>query len=145
MLIGEATSENMKISIGSAVRLEEEISMKIRGRDIVSGLPKEISVTSEEIRRSVQHSIKSIVVAIKATIEETPPELIADLLNRSIVLAGGGSLLRGLDTLLEKETNLPVKVMEDPLTAVVRGCGMVLEHIETLKPILVWSAKEAYI
>ena len=145
MLIGEATAEQIKITIGTAIHLPEELTMRIRGRDIVSGLPKEISISSEEIRRAIQHSVRSIIVAIKSTIEETPPELIADLLNRNITLAGGGSLIRGLDELIAKETNLPVKIIDDPLTAVVRGCGMVLEHIETLKPVLVWSAKEAYI
>ena len=145
MLIGEATAEQIKITIGTAIHLPEELTMRIRGRDIVSGLPKEISISSEEIRRAIQHSVRSIIVAIKSTIEETPPELIADLLNRNITLAGGGSLIRGLDELIAKETNLPVKIIDDPLTAVVRGCGMVLEHIETLKPVLVWSAKEASI
>ena len=145
ILIGEATSEQIKLTIGTAVHLPEDLTMRIRGRDIVSGLPKEIPISSEEIRRALQHSIHSIIIAVKSTIEETPPELIADLLNRSITLAGGGSLLRGLDELISKETNLPVKIIDDPLTSVVRGCGMVLENIETLKPVLVWSAKEAYI
>ena len=144
MLIGEMTSENIKITLGSAYPMAEELTMRVRGRDIISGLPKEITITSEEIRKAIQRSVQSILLAIKSTIEETPPELIADLLNRSIILAGGGSLLRGLDQLINHETNLPVKIIDDPLTSVVRGCGMVLEHIEELKPILVWSAKEAY-
>lgn len=145
MLIGEMTAESIKMTIGSAYPLAEELTMRIRGRDVLSGLPKEISITSQEIRKALHHSIHNIIVAVKSTIEETPPELIADLINRSIILAGGGSLLRGLDELIHHETNLPVKIIDDPLTAVVRGCGMVLEHIEELKPILVWSAKEAYI
>ncbi len=144
MLIGEATSEQIKMTVGSVIRLEEELTMRIRGREIVSGLPKELAITSEEIRRAIQHSVKQILAAVRSTIEETPPELIADLLNRSITLAGGGSLIRGRDQLIARETNLPVKIIDDPLTAVVRGCGMVLEHIEQLKPVLVWSAKEAY-
>lgn len=118
--------------------------MRIRGRDVLTGLPKEITVTSQEARKAMHHSIRSIVMAVKNTIEETPPELIADLINRSIILAGGGSLLKGLEELIHHETNLPVKIIDDPLTSVVRGCGMVLEHIDELKPILVWSAKEAY-
>lgn len=145
MLIGETTAENIKLTVGSAYPLAEELTMRIRGRDVLTGLPKEISVDSQEIRKAMHSSIRAIVVAIKSTIEETPPELIADLINRNIILAGGGSLLRGLDELINHETNLPVKIIDDPLTSVVRGCGMVLEHIEELKPILVWSAKEAYI
>ena len=145
MLIGEMTAENIKITIGSAYPLSEELTMRIRGRDLLTGLPKEISVGSPDVRKAMHGSIRSIIAAVKSTIEETPPELIADLINRSIILAGGGSLLRGLDELIHHETNLPVTIIDDPLTSVVRGCGMVLEHIDELKPILVWSAKEAYI
>lgn len=145
MLIGEATAEAVKLAIGSAYPLTEELTMRIRGRDLLTGLPKELAVTSQEIRKATHGSIRAVIAAIKSTIEETPPELIADLINRSIVLVGGGSLLRGLDELIHHETNLPVKVIDDPLTSVVRGCGMVLERIDELKPILVWSAKEAYI
>lgn len=145
MLIGEATAESIKITIGSAYPLSEETTMQIRGRDLLTGLPKEITVTSQEIRRAIHPSVRSIIMAIKNTIEETPPELIADLINRNITLAGGGSLLRGIDELIHHETNLPIKIIDDPLTSVVRGCGMVLEHIDELKSILVWSAKEAYI
>ncbi len=145
ILIGDTTGENLKISIGSAYPLAEELTTAVRGRDILTGLPREITITSEEIRRAIHRSIKSIIIAIKNTIEETPPELVSDLLNRNITLAGGGSLLRGMDELISHETKLPVKIVDDPLTSVVRGCGLVLEHIDTLKPILVWSAKEAYI
>ncbi|MEK7615833.1 MAG: rod shape-determining protein [Patescibacteria group bacterium] len=145
MLIGETTTETIKTTIGSAYPLAEEQTMRIRGRDVLTGLPKEMTITSQEVRKAMHSSIRSIVVSIKSTIEETPPELIADLINRSIILTGGGSLLRGLDELIHHETNLPVQIIDDPLTSVVRGCGMVLEHIEELKPILVWSAKEAYI
>jgi len=145
MLIGEATGENLKVTIGSAYPLAEETSLRIRGRDMLSGLPKEISVTSEDIRSAMNHSIRSIISAVKSTIEETPPELISDLLNRSIILTGGGALLKGMDELIAQETKLPVKIVEDPLTSVVRGCGIVLEHLETLRPLLLWSAKEAYI
>jgi len=145
MLVGDSTAEQMKINIGSAYPLANEQTMRIRGRDILTGLPKEMSVTSQEVRKAMHGSIRSIIVAIKNTIEETPPELIADLINRSIILTGGGSLLSGFDELIHHETNLPVQIIDDPLTSVVRGCGMVLEHIEELKPVLVWSAKEAYI
>lgn len=145
MLIGEATAENIKLTVGSAYPLAEELSMPVRGRDLLTGLPKEISIHSEEIRKASQRSIRSIIVAIRSTIEETPPELIADLLNRSIFITGGGSLLRGLDELISHETKLPVKIVDDPMTSVVRGCGLVLEHIDSLKAVLVWTPKEAYI
>lgn len=144
MLIGEATAENIKIAVGCASPLEEELTTQVRGRDLVTGLPKEITVTSEEVRKAIARSVRSIVLALKNTIEETPPELIADLLNRSIYLAGGGSLLRGLDQLISHETKLPTKVVEDPLTAVVRGCGLVLEDIDSLKNVLVPTSKESY-
>lgn len=145
MLIGDATSENIKLSIGSAYPLTEELTVQVRGRDLLTGLPKEITLTSQEVRQAIHRSVKSIVLAIKGTIEETPPELIADLLNRSIFLAGGGSLLRGLDELISHETRLPVKIVDDPLTVVVRGCGLVLEHLGSFKSVLVGTAKEAYV
>jgi len=144
MLIGDSTAENIKIAVGCAFPLDEELTTKVRGRDLITGLPKEITVTSDEVRKAIARSVKSIVVAIRNTIEETPPELIADLLNRSIYLSGGGSLLRGLDKLIAQETTLEVKVVEDPLTAVVRGCGLVLENIDSLKGILVPTSKESY-
>ncbi|MFH1769392.1 MAG: rod shape-determining protein [Parcubacteria group bacterium] len=145
MLIGDTSAEDIKIEVASAYPMKEELSKKVRGRDILTGLPKEMIVTSNEIRNAIHPSIKQITSAIKATIEETPPELIADLLNQNIVLTGGGSLLRGLDELISHETKLPAEIIDDPLTSVVRGCGIVLEHIDELKPLLVWSAKEAYI
>jgi rod shape-determining protein MreB len=145
VLIGDATAENIKIGIGSAYPLNEELTLQVRGRDILTGLPKELTINSEEVRKAMHRSIKSIVLAIKNTIEETPPELIADLLNRSIFLAGGGGLLRGFDELISHETKLPVKIVDDPMTCVVRGCGMVLEHLDSLKQVLVWTAKEAYL
>jgi rod shape-determining protein MreB and related proteins len=145
VLIGDTSTENIKLSVASAYPLEEELTTQVRGRDILTGLPREITVTSQEIRKAIHGSVKAIITAIKNTIEETPPELIADLLNRSIMMTGGGSLLRGFDKLVSHETKLPVKIIDDPLTSVVRGCGVVLEHIEELKPVLVWSAKEAYI
>ena len=145
LLIGETTAENIKISLSSAFPLEEELRAQIRGRDLVTGLPREFFVSSEEIRIALEKSIFSIVTAIKEIMEETPPELISDLLNRYIYLAGGGSLLRGLDELISRETRIPVKIVEDPLTSVVRGCGLVLEHIDGLKEILVSTSKEGYI
>lgn len=135
-LIGEATAENLKLHLGSAYEMEEEMTGRVRGRDLVSGLPKEIEVTSQELRAAMGRSIKSIVMAVKNTIEETPPELTADLVSRYIYLAGGGALLRGLDTLISEETSLPAKIVDDPLTAVARGCGFVLEHLDELHSVL---------
>lgn len=144
MLIGDATAEHVKITLGSAHPLDEELEGKVRGRDLVSGLPKEISISSEEIRDALSRSAKNIILAVKTTIEETPPELTADLINRHIFLAGGGALLRGLDEAIAEETKLFVKIVEDPLTAVARGCGFVLEGVEQLKSILVSTSRETY-
>ncbi len=145
LLIGDTTAEEIKLTIGSAYPLEKELSTRVRGRDLLTGLPKEIIIGSEDVRRAMHHSIKSIIFAIRNTIEETPPELIADLLNRSLYITGGGSLLRGLDELISHETKLPVKIVDDPLTSVVRGCGLVLEHIDSLKSVLTWTPREAYL
>lgn len=145
LFIGEATAENIKINLGSACSLKDELEGKVRGRDLISGLPKELSVNSEEIREAITRSVKSIVTAVKNTIEETPPELTADLINRHIFLAGGGALLRGLDRAIAEETQLFVKIVDDPLTAVARGCGFVLESVEQLKSILVPIDREGYL
>ena len=145
LFIGEATAEHIKITLASAHPLEEEIEGKVRGRDLISGLPKEISINSEDIRDAISRSAKSIIMAVKNTIEETPPELTADLINRHIFLAGGGALLRGLDKAIAEETNLFVKIVDDPLTAVARGCGFVLESVEQLKSILVSTNRESYL
>ncbi|HZZ99128.1 MAG TPA: rod shape-determining protein [Candidatus Paceibacterota bacterium] len=145
LLIGEATAETLKLHLGSAYPMEEELEGRVRGRDLVSGLPKEISVTSEEIRGAMGRSIKSIVTAIKNTIEETPPELTADLVNRHISLAGGGALLRGLGDLISRETKLSVKIVDDPLTAVARGCGFVLENIDALQGMILTTQNDNFI
>ena len=145
LMIGEATGEQVKIALGSAWALPEEIELPVRGRDLLSGLPREMMVTSQEIRTAMARSIKLIVRAVKNTIEETPPELTADLLNRPIALAGGGALIRGLDTLIAKETKLLVQAVDDPLTAVVRGCGMVLENLEQLRPVLLARQEDDYL
>lgn len=144
LLIGEATAETVKLSLGSAWQLPEEIELPVRGRDLLSGLPRELPVTSQEIRAAMSRSVKSIVRAIKSTIEETPPELAADLLSRPLALAGGGALLRGLDVAIAKETKLIVQPVDDPLTAVVRGCGMVLENLDQLKSVLL-ARQEDYL
>ncbi len=144
LLIGEATAENLKIHLGSAYSMDDELEGRVRGRDLVSGLPKEVTVTTEEIRGAMQRSVKSIVTAIKNTIEETPPELTADFVNRHIHLACGGALLRGLDELIAHETKLSVKIVDDPLTAVARGCGFVLEHIDQLKAVLLSTQSDNF-
>ena len=126
LLIGERTAEEIKIRIGSAYPLEEELSMDVRGRDLISGLPKTITATSVEIREALQDPVQAIVDASKSTLEQTPPELAADLIDRGIVMAGGGALLRGLDKRISEETGLPVHIADDPLTAVVIGTGATL-------------------
>lgn len=137
LLVGVKTAEDVKISIGSAYPLKEEMKAPIRGRDLVSGLPKEVEVTDAQIRQALSRSIKIIVNNIRSVIEDTPPELLSDVMQRGIIMAGGGSLIRGLDKLVANETEMPVRMMEDPLTAVVRGTGIVLEELESLKHVLV--------
>ncbi len=137
LLLGERTAEDIKIHIGSAMATAEKFEMPMRGRDLISGLPKQVMVTDEAIRRAIQKSVKQIVDSIKNTIEETPPELVADIMERGIVLAGGGALLRGLDRVISQATGTAVYIADDPLTSVVRGTGIVLEDLETLKEVLV--------
>ena len=137
LLIGERTAEEAKITVGSAYPQKTELSMKVRGRDLVTGLPKEVIVTDEHIRDAMSRSIRIIVNTVKTIIEETPPELLADIMQQGIVLAGGGGLTRGLDKLIANETKMPVMKMEDPLTAVVRGTGIVLEDLENLRDVLI--------
>jgi rod shape-determining protein MreB len=136
LLIGERTAEMLKINIGSALPIKEKREMAMRGRNLVTGLPEEVVVFNDDIQRALDRSVKQIVVAIKTTIEETPPELLADVMTNGIYLAGGGSLLRGLDTLIAKETKMPCRIIDDPLTSVVRGAGLALENIGQLADIL---------
>lgn len=136
LLIGERTAEEAKIKIGSVYPLKERQEMPLRGRNLITGLPEEILVSDEDIRRALSKSTKQIISAIKTTVEETPPELLADIMSRGIYLAGGGSLLRGLDTLIREEVKIPIKIIEDPVTAVVRGAGMVLENLDDLHDVL---------
>jgi len=137
LVLGERTAEDIKISIGSAYTLEELLKAPMRGRDLITGLPKEIIVDSDQIREALAESNRIIVNAVKDTIEETPPELVADIMHRGIMLVGGGSLLRGLDKLINKETKMPTKVVDDPLTAVARGAGIILEELDRLREVLV--------
>lgn len=141
--IGERTAENIKMSIGSAYPLEKELKTPMRGRDLVTGLPKEILVTDEQIRRALAKSVRAIIDAVKMTIEETPPELVADIMERGIVLAGGGALLKGLAQLMARQTKMPVVIADDPLRSVVAGTGLVLEDLDKLKGILVPSEHAA--
>jgi len=136
LLLGEKTAEDIKISIGSALPLKEILRFKTRGRDLVLGLPKEILMTSDEVRKAIAKSVNAIVDAVKATIEETPPELVADIMDKGIILAGGGALLRGLDTLIATATQTPVHIADDPLTCVVRGTGVVIEDLDALSQVL---------
>jgi rod shape-determining protein MreB len=142
LLIGEKTAEDVKIAIGSAYPQEKKRQMTVRGRDLVSGLPKEIVITDEQVREALSRSIRIIINNIRTIVEETPPELVADIMQRGIILAGGGSLIRGIDKLVADQTEMPVRMMEDPLTAVVRGTGIVLEDIEALREVLVENQHE---
>ncbi len=130
LLIGERTAEDVKIRIGSAKSLEEKLESSIRGRNLVTGLPEEVAVTDDDIRKAMEKSVKEIVKTIKDTVEETPPELLSDIMSRGIYLLGGGSLLRELDKLIEEEVKIKTQIGDDPLTAVVRGAGYALEHID---------------
>jgi len=137
LLIGEKAAEDIKIAVGSAYPQKEQLKTSMRGRDLVSGLPKEIIVTDEEIRKALSHSVDALVSAIKNTVESAPPELVADLLKNSIILTGGGALLRGLDKKIEDETKIPVRVSEDSLASVVIGTGIILENLDGLSDVLV--------
>ncbi|MBM3317892.1 MAG: rod shape-determining protein [Candidatus Eisenbacteria bacterium] len=137
LLIGERTAELIKLEIGSAFPLEEELELEIKGRDLIGGIPKTIKVTSVEIREALQEPISAIVEGLKQSLEQTPPELASDIVDRGIVMTGGGSLLRGLDLLLREATNLPITVAEDALLCVVLGCGKILDSIEIYEPVLI--------
>src|SRR3989338_4376140 len=140
LFLGERVAEQVKIQIGSAAPMDGNMQMAMRGRDLISGLPKELIVYDSQIREALQRSIRSIVESIKATLEVTPPELAADIYERGIFLTGGGALLRGLDEVISKETAIRVHIMDDPITAVVRGAGLLLEDEELLKEIVLPSA-----
>jgi rod shape-determining protein MreB len=141
LMLGERTSEEIKIAIASAFPLPEEKQAEIRGRDLVTGLPKTIVVSAEEIRRAIEEPVNAIVDAVKNTLDKTPPELAADIMDKGIVLAGGGSLLKGLDERLKHETGMPIHIAEDPLFAVAVGSGKCLEEFESLKRVLISSTR----
>ncbi len=142
LLLGEKTAEEIKVKIGSAYPLKEKLEIAMRGRDLVTGLPKTVVVSDEQVRQALSRSVQVIVEAVKTTVEETPPELVADIMDKGIILAGGGALLRGLDRLIKEQTKIPVYIADDPLTCVVRGTGLVLEDIEPLKDVLVTTQYE---
>lgn len=140
LLIGDRMAEHVKIKLGSALPYAQKPeTIPIRGRDLVSGLPREVMISDEQVRAAIKKSVNEIINAIRDTIEETPPELLADLMVRGVMLAGGGALLKNLDKLVQNNTGIRVVVAEDPLTAVVRGTGFVLEDLNSLKPVLLPS------
>lgn len=141
LMIGERTAEEIKIKVGSAYPLEPELEMEVRGRDLIAGLPKTIMVTSEEIREALQEPINAIVERVRSVLEETPPELAADIIERGITLTGGGALLRGIDKLLESVTNIRVQVADDPLSCVAIGTGRALEEFAAIRESDVVSAE----
>tara|TARA_B100000287_G_scaffold416307_1_gene450841 strand:- start:2069 stop:2788 length:720 start_codon:yes stop_codon:yes gene_type:complete len=133
--IGLGMSESIKKSVGSAMQMKTK-TISVRGRDLVSGIPKTIEVSSDEIRQALKDPVNSIVEAVKRCLEQTPPELAADILERGIIVAGGGSLLKGIDQIIRERTNVPVNVAEDPLLSVVKGTGMVLENLKKYEAVL---------
>ncbi len=141
LMIGERSAEQIKMAIGNAYPKPKEEFMEVRGRDLISGLPKNVSISSAEINEALKEPINSIIDAIKATLEKTPPELAADIMDKGIMLAGGGALLSGLDKLIKEETGMPVMIAENPLDCVAQGAGKVLDEIETLKRVLISPRK----
>ena len=137
LLIGERTSEIIKTTIGNAYPGSEIESMDVKGRDLVTGIPKIININSDEVRQAIQEQIDTIVAAVKTALEQTPPELAADIVDRGIYLTGGGALLKNLDTLLHQETGLPIKIADDPLSTVVMGSGKALDNLNILKEVMV--------
>ena len=137
LLIGESTAESAKIQIGSAIPSRQKSEVPVRGRNFVTGLPEEVIVSNDDIYQALKPLVGVIVKAVKATIEETPPELLSDIMSDGIYLSGGGALLEGLDKLIAQEVKIPVKIIEDPLTAMVRGSGMILESLDQLQGVLI--------
>ena len=140
LALGERTAEEIKITLGSAYPLEQELHAEIRGRDLVSGLPKTIVVSTDEIRRAIEEPVSAIIDAVKVTLDRTPPELAADIMEQGIVLTGGGALLHGLESRLQHETGMPIVVARDPLNCVAVGSGQCLEEFEALKRVLITTS-----
>ena len=142
ILLGEKTAEMVKISIGSVLPTHAPLEMPVKGRDLVSGLPKEIILTDTDIRDALSQSVESLIETIREVLESTPPEILSDIMNRGVYLSGGGALIKGLAELIESEINIPVHVAADPLTAVARGTGIILEDLESFKDILIKNEGE---
>ena len=133
----EASAEEIKIKIASAYPMDPEQQIEVKGRDLVTGIPQNIIITSEEVRKAISEQVESIVQAVRIALEQTPPELAADIVDRGIVLTGGGALLKGLDQLLREQTSLPITVVDDPLSTVVMGTGRALDNIHVLKDVCI--------
>lgn len=144
ILIGEKTAEHIKIALGSALPLDEPIEMPVKGRDLVTGLPREIIITDADVREAMSDSIQILITGIKEVLETTPPEILSDVMHRGLYLGGGGALIRGLDVIINEEFKLPVYVADDPLSAVARGAGLVLEELSVYKPVLVSEGDELF-
>ncbi len=142
LLLGVRVAENIKMRIGTAMETEESLEMEMRGRDMITGLPKEIMVNDAQIRQSLSRSVRTIVESIKAALEVTPPELVADIYERGIVLTGGGALLKGIDTVISNAAEIPVRITDDPLTCVVRGTGYLLDDTNLLQTVALPSSQE---
>ena len=141
LLIGDQTAEHVKMVIGTATKMDKEEELEIKGRDLVSGIPKTLRISSMEIREALAEPLSQIIAALKTALEQTPPELAADIVDRGIVMTGGGSLLRGIDILVKEETNLPINVVEDPLTCVVLGSGKILGNLHLYERIIMKSSR----
>lgn len=139
LLLGERQAEEIKIRVGSAVELEDTIQFPIRGRDLLTGLPREVMINDSQVREAIIKSLRTMVDSIKSIIEITPPELVADIHERGLIISGGGSLLRGIDKLIQRAIDVPVRIADDPLTAVVRGTGILLDEPELLREVAVYS------
>ena len=137
ILIGERTAESIKIAIGAAIKANPPMEASIRGRDLVTGLPREVVLTDADVREAINHSVQSLVDSVKEVLETTPPEILSDVMHRGVVLTGGGALLHGIDTLLAAALKIPVYVANDPLTAVARGTGIVLEQMDEFNGVLI--------
>lgn len=137
LLIGERSAEQIKTTIGNAYRTDNVEHMQIKGRDLANGIPKIIGIDSDEVRQAITEQVKTIVETVKSALEQTPPELAADIVDNGIVLTGGGALLKGLDKLLREETGLPITITEEPLTTVVLGSGKALDEIDTLREVMI--------
>ncbi len=136
LLIGERSAERIKIEVGTAYKLDEDLKLEVKGRNLINGLPKNAEISSEDVREALSESLEKIIEAVKETLERTPPELAADIIDRGITLTGGGALLRGLDKLISNETGIDVYVAENPLDCVANGTGHVLDHMDTLRDVL---------